>query len=414
MTPVLTHLDEHLSRREFIGLMSMTMASAALAIDMMLPAFPAMRADYGLGADSNAVALVITAFFLGLGSGQPVWGPLSDAIGRKRVLWIGLGLYGLAAAGAIVAPTLPVLLGLRFVAGFGAAALRVVALGIVRDAFVGAEMAKALSAIMAVFVLVPIIAPTLGTAILLTGVSWHGIFVVLAVFAGLLAIWLTRLPETLPVEGRLPLRWSSVWQALLVVARHRFAMSLTLAQTAAFGFFFSFIASSQLIISDVLDLEAWFPLIFAASAAVLGTGVLLNPRILDRFGLRGAVRVAVAIYLVGTIVFAAVALMTGGRPPLVLYMVGVVPILFAQALLIPNLNSCAMVPMGRIAGTAAAVIGSIATLGGAGLGAGIDRLYDGTVTPLALAGAAAGCVVLITWRFADSRWERSIDPVVPR
>lgn len=414
MTPVLTHLDEHLSRREFIGLMSMTMASAALAIDMMLPAFPAMRADYGLGADSNAVALVITAFFLGLGSGQPVWGPLSDAIGRKRVLWIGLGLYGLAAAGAIVAPTLPVLLGLRFVAGFGAAALRVVALGIVRDAFVGAEMAKALSAIMAVFVLVPIIAPTLGTAILLTGVSWHGIFVVLAVFAGLLAIWLTRLPETLPVEGRLPLRWSSVWQALLVVARHRFAMSLTLAQTAAFGFFFSFIASSQLIISDVLDLEAWFPLIFAASAAVLGTGVLLNPRILDRFGLRGAVRVAVAIYLVGTVVFAAVALMTGGRPPLVLYMVGVVPILFAQALLIPNLNSCAMVPMGRIAGTAAAVIGSIATLGGAGLGAGIDRLYDGTVTPLALAGAAAGCVVLITWRFADSRWERSIDPVVPR
>ena len=414
MTPVLTHLDEHLSRREFIALMSMTMASAALAIDMMLPAFPAMRADYGLGADSNAVALVITAFFLGLGSGQPVWGPLSDAIGRKRVLWIGLGLYGLAAAGAIVAPTLPVLLGLRFVAGFGAAALRVVALGIVRDAFVGAEMAKALSAIMAVFVLVPIIAPTLGTAILLTGVSWHGIFVVLAVFAGVLAIWLTRLPETLPVEGRLPLRWSSVWQALLVVARHRFAMSLTLAQTAAFGFFFSFIASSQLIISDVLDLEAWFPLIFAASAAVLGTGVLLNPRILDRFGLRGAVRVAVAIYLVGTVVFAAVALMTGGRPPLVLYMVGVVPILFAQALLIPNLNSSAMVPMGRIAGTAAAVIGSIATLGGAALGAGIDRLYDGTVTPLALAGAAAGCVVLVTWRFADSRWERNVDLVVPR
>lgn len=414
MTPVLTHLDKHLSRREFIALMSMTMASAALAIDMMLPAFPAMRAEFGLGADSNAVALVITAFFLGLGAGQPVWGPLSDAVGRKRVLWIGLGLYGLAAAGAVLAPTLPLLLVLRFLGGFGAAALRVVALGIVRDAFAGAEMAKALSYIMAVFVLVPIIAPTLGTAILLTGVSWHGIFVVLAAFAGVLAMWLTRLPETLPVEGRIPLRWSSVWQALLVVARHRFAMSLTLAQTAAFGFFFSFIASSQLIISDVLDLATWFPLIFAASAAVLGTGVLLNPRILDRFGLRGAVRVAVAIYLVGTIGFAVVALLTGGRPPLALYMVGVVPILFAQALLIPNLNSSAMVPMGRIAGTAAAVIGSIATLGGAALGAGIDRLYDGTLTPLALAGAAAGLVVLAAWRFADSRWERSVDPVVPR
>lgn len=394
--------------------MSMTMASAALAIDMMLPAFPAMRDDFGLAADSNSIALVITAFFVGLGAGQPVWGPLSDAIGRKRVLWVGLGLYGLAAAGAVVAPSLPVLLALRFVAGIGAAALRVVALGIVRDAFAGAEMAKALSYIMAVFILVPIIAPTLGTAILLTGVSWHGIFAVLAAFAAVLAAWLTRLPETLPTQRRLPLRWAAVGQAFRVVATHRFAMSLTIAQTAAFAFFFSFLASSQLIISDVLDREAWFPLIFAASSAVLGTGVLINPRLLDRVGLRTAVRVAVATYVVGTVTFASVALLTGGRPSLVLYMVGVAPILLAQALLIANLNSSAMLPMGHIAGTAAAVIGSIATLGGAALGAGIDRLYDGTVTPLALSGVAAGLVVLVTWRFADARWERGVEPVEPR
>jgi DHA1 family bicyclomycin/chloramphenicol resistance-like MFS transporter len=410
MTPVLAHLDEHLSRREFTALMSMTMASAALSIDMMLPAFPEMRADFGLAPDSNSVALVITAFFVGLGAGQPVWGPLSDALGRKRVLWIGLGLYGLAAAGAVLAPTLPILLAVRFLGGLGAAALRVVALGIVRDAFQGAEMAKALSYIMAVFILVPIIAPTLGTGILLTGLSWHGIFVVLAIFAAVLALWLRRLPETLPAERRIPLGWTSVAHALRTVAGHRFAMSLTVAQSAAFGFFFSFIASSQLIVSDVLDLDAWFPLIFAASAAVLGTGVLLNPRILDRYGLRSAVRVAVTIYLGGTVLFAVVAVLTGGRPPLALYMVVLVPILFAQALLIPNLNSSAMLPMGRIAGTAAAVIGSIATLGGAGLGAVIDRLYDGTVTPLALAGVAAGLVVFGTWRFADSRWERSVDP----
>lgn len=414
MTSVLANLDAHLSRREFIALMSMTMASAALAIDMMLPAFPQMRADFSLAPDSNSVALVITAFFVGLGAGQPAWGPLSDAIGRKRVLWIGLGLYGLAAAGAVVAPSLPVLLALRFLGGFGAAALRVVALGIVRDAFQGAEMAKALSYIMAVFVLVPIIAPTLGTAILLTGLSWHGIFVVLAAFSAVLALWLRRLPETLPAQRRIPLRWSSLGHALRAVAGHRFAMSLTVAQTAAFGFFFSFIASSQLIISDVLDLEAWFPVIFAASAAVLGTGVLVNPRILDRFGLRSAVRVAVAVYLAGTLGFAAVALLTGGRPPLTLYMLGVAPILFAQALLIPNLNSSAMLPMGPIAGTAAAVIGSIATLGGAAIGAGIDRLYDGTLIPLALAGAAAGLVVVATWRFADSRWQRSVAAIAVR
>lgn len=403
-TSALAHLDQHLSRREFTAMMSMAMASAALAIDMMLPAFPEMRADFGLAADSNAIALIVTAFFVGLGAGQPVWGPLSDAVGRKRVLWIGLGLYALAAIGAALAPTLATLLALRFLGGFGAAALRVVSLGIVRDAYHGAEMAKALSYIMAVFILVPIVAPTLGTGIMLTGYTWHGIFVVLAVFAAVLALWLTRLPETLPAEHRIPLRWTSLGRALRAVATNRFAMSLTLAQAAAFGFFISYIASSELIVSDVLDLQAWFPVIFGASAMVLGAGVLLNPRILNRWDLRGALRVAVAIYLVGTILFAAVAVATSGTPGLALYMVGVVPILLAQAMLIPNLNSAAMMPMGHIAGTAAAVIGSVATLAGAAIGAVTDRRYDGTLTPLALAGLAAGLIVFGAWRFSDSRW----------
>ena len=164
-----------MGRREFIVLISMLMALTALAIDMMLPAFGQMRTDFGLDPDSNAVAPVVTVFFVGFGLGQLLWGPLSDSLGRKRILWLGLAIYAVAAIGAAFAPFAAVLLLLRFVRGFGAAAIRVVTQGAVRDHYRGDQMAKVLSYIMAVFILVPMVAPSIGAAVLTLGVVAVGL-----------------------------------------------------------------------------------------------------------------------------------------------------------------------------------------------------------------------------------------------
>ncbi len=130
-----------LSRRELVALISMLTATGALATDMMLPAFPSMREAFGLDPSSTQVALVVTAFFVGLGVGSLAWGPLSDSFGRRRVLWAGLAVYALGAIGAVFAPSLGVLLLWRLIGGLGAASLRAVSQAVVRDLYSGDAMA---------------------------------------------------------------------------------------------------------------------------------------------------------------------------------------------------------------------------------------------------------------------------------
>ena len=397
-----------MGRREFIVLISMLMALTALAIDMMLPAFGDMRADFGLSGDSNAIALVVTVFFIGIGLGQLAWGPLADALGRKRVLWLGLGIYIVGALGGALAPSLEVLLLWRLLSGLGAAGVRVVTFGTVRDRYQGDEMAKTLSYVMAIFVLVPMVAPSLGTVVLAFG-AWRWVFVFFALAAVAAAAWSLRLPETLPASERIPLRLHDLIDAGRVVMSSRFTMGLTLAQALLFGFFASYLASSQLIVEDVFGLAAWFPLIFGATSLVFGLAMLTNARLIDRYGLRQMVRRALNAYLAAAAFFVLIALVSGGRPPFWLCLLGLVPVLLSQAFSVPNLNSAAMMPMGRVAGTAAALIGAISTLGGAAIGAVIDSAYDGSVTPFALSALLLVVVAMVLARWSDAVWERDAE-----
>jgi DHA1 family bicyclomycin/chloramphenicol resistance-like MFS transporter len=384
----------------------MLMAVVALAIDMMLPAFGVMRSEFGLAADSNAVAPIITFFFLGLALGQPIWGPLSDALGRKRILYLGLAVYIAASIGATFAPSLPVLFALRFLAGVGAAGPNVVARGIVRDAYAGQTMAKVMSYVMAVFMVVPVVAPTFGAIILAFG-SWQLIFWFFATFGLGVGLWSRRLPETLAPNRRIPLNLRHLTGATGTVLRSRFTMGLTFAQAALLGFFVSYLASSQLMIEDIFRLDAWFPIIFGGSAAAIGLGMLVNARLLNVVPLRSLLRGAFIGYGAATFFFAAIAWATGGKPPFWLFLLGLTPILFSHALLIPNLNAAAMIPMGSVAGTAAAAVGTISILGGALVGALIDNWYNGTIIPLATAGLLGCAVAFAFFIWAERVWDSS-------
>lgn len=387
-----------LGRLEFTALLAMCMSLTALGIDMVLPGFGEMRRDLGLPADSTAIAGVITAYFIGLAIAQVFCGPLADRFGRKPVLYAGLAIYVVSALAASLAPNLATLLIARFAWGIGAAGPRVVTLSIVRDHFRGEEMARAMSFIMAVFILVPILAPSLG-ALVLALATWRWIFAVCAALAGVVLLWSLRLPESLDPRNRLELRFDRVLHGARLVVTNRHTIGYTLALTVLTGAFYSYLASSQIIYDVVFGAGEQFPLLFGAMAAVMGLGMLTNAFVVRRVGVRRLAHGAIVVYATAAMAFLVVVIGAGGRPSLVTFLAGMAVILPCHAILIPNFNAIAMDPMGEVAGTASAVIGTISTAIGALIGAVIDSAFDGTVLPfcIGLAGLGIASLVLVVW-----------------
>jgi DHA1 family bicyclomycin/chloramphenicol resistance-like MFS transporter len=252
-------------------------------------------------------------------------------------------------------------------------------------------MARVMSIIMSIFVLVPVIAPSLG-ALILSFASWRWVFGVCAIAAASLAAWTVRLPETLKPENRLPLRFDSVVAAGKTVVTNRQTIGYTLAMTFLFGVFMSYLASSELIISDVFGRADHFPYVFGGLAAVMGASMLVNAAVVSRVGLIRLVHIVLVGYVVGSAAMVALAIATNGTPGFWVFIFGLAATLSMHGLLIPNFNTLAMNPMGELAGTAAAVIGTISTALGAGLGAILDSTFDGTVLPFTLGFFGCGVV----------------------
>lgn len=279
------HFTQALSRPEFIALMTASMAINALAIDVMLSALPYMGEALSV-ASENERQFVISAYMIGMGVAQLVFGPLTDRFGHRAPLLAGMGLYVIAAFTAIFSPSFAAFLVLRFVQGLGVASVRVIAISAVRDNYSGREMAEVMSPTFMVLWLFQSSPPGIGQILLLNG-PWQMTFVFMVVLVSVFWLWAYfRLPESLPLDRRRPLTFAGVFQGFRIVCTNRAAFSFGLAGTFLFGALFGFISSSQQIYVDIYGLGVYFPVTFAAMAGLMAISSFTNSVIVRRFGMR--------------------------------------------------------------------------------------------------------------------------------
>jgi DHA1 family bicyclomycin/chloramphenicol resistance-like MFS transporter len=377
---------------QFVALIAAMMATNALAIDSMLPALPHIGEALGVH-DPNARQWVITSYLLGFGVAQLVYGSLADRYGRKPVLMVGLTLYTLFAALCAFSTSFEMLLIARFLTGLGAASTRVLTISIVRDCYAGRQMARVMSLAFIVFLATPIIAPSLGQAIMLVA-SWRWIFGVLSIFGLVVMAWAAiKLPETQHPEDRIPISVKGVSSAFRISLTDRVAMGYTIASTLVVAGLFGFLNSAQQVFSEVLGAGDIFPLVFAGIAGTMALSSLLNSRIVEKLGMRKVSHWA----LIGFIGFAAVHAVVAitGHETLWTFALMQAGMMFCFGMVMSNFGAIAMEPLGHVAGAAASLQGFITTVGGALAGFLIGQLFDGTTVPLTLGFTAFGVAGLI-------------------
>jgi DHA1 family bicyclomycin/chloramphenicol resistance-like MFS transporter len=365
---------------EFVVVIASIMALNPLAMDMMLPALPNIASAFHI-TEANRPQAVLVTFLLGFGVGQFVMGPLSDRFGRRPVLIDGMALYCIASIIAITAQSFETLLLARALQGLGTSATRVIATSIVRDCYAGRRMASVMSLAMMVFIAVPVLAPSLGQAVLLVS-QWRGIFVVLMLYGVLALIWSAlRMPETLPLSARKSLAVRDVLGAFRQTVTNRQTLGYALAAGGVMGALFAYVFCSQQVFTGIYGLGPYFPLAFAGIAVGTAIGGFFNARFVGKIGMRVISHGA----LVGFVAVAG-ALLVGAKLemlPLPLFMALSALMMFAFGLMIANFTALAMEPQGHIAGTASSLYGSITTLLGIGIGTTIGQSYDGTLLPFA-------------------------------
>ena len=364
----------------------------ALSIDAMLPALPQIGQDLGV-ANPNDNQLIISFLFLGMALGLMIYGPLADSFGRKRPLYAGLTLYILGCLISIYAKDFNQMLFGRVIQGMGLAAPRVISLAIIRDLFHGEAMARVMSFVMVVFILVPAIGPAVGMGIL-AFFPWQAIYTLFWVLGLVVMIWFgIRQPETLDLDKRTPFSMASIGRSFIEIVSCKEAMGPTVTIGIIFGAFLGYLSTSQQIFQVLYGTGNKFALYFGILALAFGGASMVNARLVRVYGMRRLSKWALWQLTIVSIGFFFLTDSYQGVPPFWTFFLFLAACFFSIASLFGNLNAMAMEPLGHIAGIGAAVIGTISTLISAGLGVYIGQLYDNSVLPLvgsfAILGAAS-------------------------
>ncbi|MEM9148231.1 MAG: multidrug effflux MFS transporter [Pseudomonadota bacterium] len=384
----------------FLVFLALMTSVIAFTIDAVLPALDTISEDLGF-ASANDRQLIIMIVFLGMGLSQPLFGPLADSIGRKRATLIGWAIFTVGSILAGFATTPEAVLAGRFLQGFGAGGPRIIAMAIARDLYSGRPMARILSIVLTIFMLVPMLAPLAGQGIEAIG-GWRAIFAVYALMAAIAAVWyLVGMPETLRPENRRQLSLRPLAQAFAEVLSNRAAMAYTACAACVFGPFLTYLATAQQVLEELYALGPAFPLAFGAMAVVFAVSSFLNSRLVMAVGMHRLSKgglitlVMVSLFGVGLMLW-----VTGGKPPLFVFLGLMSAIVACIAILFANFNALALEPLGHIAGTASAVVMSLSSLGALPVGLAIARTFDGSLLPMFVGFAGMGTLGLLCFSLA--------------
>jgi MFS transporter, DHA1 family, multidrug resistance protein len=390
------------NQTELVIMVAGLMALNALAIDIMLPALNQIAHAVGLTApgveSDNRQQMIIFAYVLGFGAPQILWGPITDRFGRRGPLFVSLIGYILMAVFCITVRDFHWLLGARFVQGVFSSGARLVASSVVRDLFSGRQMARFMSLVMTIFMVIPIIAPAVGQAVLLVA-PWEWIFGVLVIFGLAMLGWTwARLPETLAPENRRPLNLANALGAYAEVIRTPVTFGYMCASGIVFGALFSFIASSEQIFREVFGRGEDFVLWFSGIAGMLACANFMNSRLVEKVGMRRISHAALILFTTLSGLSAILTLMFGES--LVRFYPLFVLTFACFGLLGSNFSALAMEPLGKIAGTASAAYGFATTTVSSLIGMVIGSQFNGTTVPLTVGfvclGLSALAIILVT------------------
>ena len=387
------------SFREFVFLIALVMALVSLSIDNLLPAFEPIRESLRV-PDANQMQLIITAYMGGFAAMQLVYGPLSDMIGRRPVLILGLTIYTAGTLLAVFATSYEVLLAARVIQGLGGAAARVLAVAIVRDRFEGRDMARVMALTMMIFIIVPVVAPATGSLFLMLG-GWRLIFVSMLALVLIVVVWFgLRMPETLHPEYRMPVSAAKIGDGIRRTVTTRASIGNATALGLAMACLMTYLGSSQQIFeTEIYRLGHGFVVVFGLIAICMGAAAFVNSRLVQTLGMRRLAHAGICGFILVALVILAQGLIFGGRPPLLLFGVTLALAHFLLSLTMPNFNAMAMEPLGDVAGTASSFIGSYTTLAGAAGGYVFGQAFNGTILPLATAyvGLGLACLGVVLW-----------------
>ncbi len=371
-------------------------ALVALSIDAVLPAFSDIQASLQVERE-NSIQLVIGVFFAGMMVGYAVYGQLADAIGRKPTLYYGLGLYLFGCLISIFSSDLTLMLIGRFIQGVGVASPRIVTVTIVRDKFKGRDMAQVMSMIMGIFILIPVVAPSLGQFILFFS-DWRGIFWFFVAACAVVWTWTHfRQEETLTPENRRPFSIQAIVSGFMEATRTRVTFGYSVTSGLAFSALVAYLSSSKQIFEDIYNVDEMFAIYFGILAMGVGVAFFTNSRLVKRYGMRCITNLAVNIILGASAVFLVIVLFWGA--PFIVFMLFTWLCFFCLGLMFGNMGAMALEPMGHMAGLGSAYVSFVSTGISIVIGVIIGQLYNGTLLPMA-AGflmLGVGMRVMINW-----------------